>query len=394
MKKIVCWVLFVVPLFIPVRASACTIPVFRYALEKWDLTPYEIMIYHRGPLTADVQKEIKKWDAPNKSNVEITLIDLDGDMTPRQQKIWKSDGDPARMPWMVVRYAPAAPSEPSAFAGPCTIASLHGVLDSPVRRALLAHLTRGAATVYVLMTSDDPAADRAALEMATRELQALERKIKLPVQSDEGPKIKLPLPLKVSFPILVLDRRQPEEAAFVQMLLSTEDRLLQTKGPILFPIFGRGRVLGGLTDKEINPEQLKEVSKFLCRECSCQVKELNPGIDVLLVGDWNAIFDAMYEGKEPVPMPPMSAVYFSAFAKSAPVIEAPSKKSTTTSQEKPAPADTSIAVNVQTPPPPAPAMERPADHQVPVRFALWIGIGIASGLVLLTGGWVVVQWKN
>ena len=175
---------------------------------------------------------------------------------------------------------------------------LNSVIDSPMRRMILAHLTRGASTVFVLLTSDDEKADRAALEMSLRELQPLERKIKLPKQSDDGPKIKLPIPLKVSFPVLVLDRNQPEEAAFIRMLLATEERLLDMKGPILFPIFGRGRVLGGLTGKEISPDQLMDVAKFLCRECSCQVKELNPGIDLLMAVHWNDAFDQMYEGKE------------------------------------------------------------------------------------------------
>src|SRR5438105_10101350 len=102
MRKII--LPLVVALLLPASAHACTIPVFRYALEKWDLTPYEIMVYHRGPLPEDVRKELKKWqDAPNKANLEITLIDLDGPMKPRQQKLWKSDGDEKQTPWMLVR---------------------------------------------------------------------------------------------------------------------------------------------------------------------------------------------------------------------------------------------------------------------------------------------------
>ena len=42
----------------------------------------------------------------------------------------------------------------------------------------------------------------------------------------------------------------------------------------------------------------------------------------------------------------------------------------------------------------SPAAETPAIAPVPLRFALWIGIGVASGLVLLSGGWVVVQMRK
>jgi hypothetical protein len=220
-----------------------------------------------------------------------------------------------------------------------------------------------------------------------RELQALERKIKLPVQSDDGPKIKLPIPLKVSFPVLVLNRNQPEEAAFVRMLLATEDRLLDMKGPILFPIFGRGRVLGGLTGKEIDGEMLVRVAAFLCKECSCQVKELNPGIDLLMSLHWNDAFDRMYEGKEAVPMPASSPAYLSPAAPKNEVV--PAKKSTSNQRQwDPAPLEPQIAPNVAVL---APAEEPLDEPKAPQRFALWIGMGAVSGLVLLSGGWLFNQ---
>jgi hypothetical protein len=386
-------VLFCLALIVPQQALGCTIPVFRYALEKWELTPYEILVYHRGELPADIAKELKKWtDAPKNANLEITLVDLDAKMTKAQEKAWQIDGNAKQTPWMIVRYVAADSSDPSAFRGPCTIANLHSVVDSPMRRAILAHLTRGASTVYVLLTSDDDKADRAAIDMASRELQLLERRIKLPVQSNEGPKIQLPLPLKVSFPVLVLKRDQPEEAAFVRMLLATEERLFDMKGPILYPIFGRGRVLGGLTGKEISPEQLMEVAKFLCRECSCQVKELNPGIDLLMAAHWNEMFDQMYDGKEPIVMPAMSPAYLTRSAAKSKA--APPRKLTTSQDWKPAPVDAIVAVKAAAISVEAPEVSATEDDKVPLRFAVWIGIGIASGLVLLSGTWVIVQVRG
>lgn len=407
MKTILCLVLVSFALLVPQKTQGCTIPVFRYALEKWELTPYEILVYHRGPLPADVAKELKKWSAaPNKANIDITLIDLDAKMTPAQQKFWKREGDEQQTPQMLVRYLAADPSEASAWRGPCTVANLHAILDSPMRRAILAHLTRGVSIVYILMTSDDAAKDRAALEMVTKELQMLERKIKVPVQSDDGPKLRLPLPLKVSFPVLVLDRNQPEEAAFVRLLLGTEERLAAMKGPIVFPIFGRGRVLGGLTGDEISPDQVMEVAKFLCRECSCQVKELNPGIDMLMTAHWNEMFDQMFEGKEPIAMPAMMPVYLStrspAFSSASKAVGVaplpqtgatpPSKKETPIIVEKK--GDDAAAIGTANPnPAPAPALTSATQSQpnaaAVLRFSLWIGIGVASGLVLLTGGWFV-----
>jgi len=35
---------------------ACSVPVFRYALERWEPSPYVLMVFHRGPM-APADKE-------------------------------------------------------------------------------------------------------------------------------------------------------------------------------------------------------------------------------------------------------------------------------------------------------------------------------------------------
>lgn len=365
MKKLLCLVLVSGAFVIPQSTQGCTIPVFRYALEKWELTKYEILVFHKGPVPEDVARELKKWeDATNKANIEITAVNLDEKLTKPQQRIWDKEGDGKQTSWMVVRYAAADPTEPSAWRGPCTVANLNSLLDSPVRRAVLSHMTQGATTVWILLTSDNAKKDREVLDLLTKELQGLEKKIKLPVQSDTGPQIKLPIPLKVHFPIIVLDRAHAEEAGFIRLLEGTEERLADKKGPFLFPMFGRGRVLGSIVEEEITPEQILSVSQFLCRECSCQVKELNPGIDMLMVAHWNDAFDQLYDKKDPFPMPKLRRTSLS------PAEVAPS-------------------------PAPSPKIEEPKERteRTPfdVRFGLWLGIGVASGLVLLSGWWVVLQ---
>ena len=176
---------------LPYQATACTIPVYRYALEKWELTPYEILVFHRGGLPIDVQKAIQKWSkTPLKANIDITLVDLDAKMAPHLEKLWQREGNDKQTPWMLVRYQAANAKEPSAWTGPCTTANLQNVIDSPQRQAILAHLQRGVTGVFVLLKSGDEKADNAAYEMALRELQSLEKKIKLPVQSKDGPQLR------------------------------------------------------------------------------------------------------------------------------------------------------------------------------------------------------------
>ncbi len=304
MKKILL-LLIVAILVLPPPALGCTIPVFRYALEKWDLTPYEIVVFHRGDLPGDVQKSLDRL-GKSKWNVDLTVVDLAGKVAPNLsnnlRNTWKREAGDKEEPWMQVRYQGADRIGLGvAWSGPCTNANLQNVLDSPQRQALVNHLKGGASTVFVLLTSGNEQADKAAHAMVLKQLQFMEKKIKLPVQSKDGPQMKLPLPLKVDLPIVVVDRSAPAEAAFVKMLLATEEDLDKVKGPILLPVFGRGRVLGSLYGKELDEVQVSRATEFLCRECSCQIKELNPGVDMLMPADWNAIFDKMFEAKKPAP---------------------------------------------------------------------------------------------
>ena len=39
-------------------AQACSVPVFRYALERFEVDPYEFVVFHRGPLAPDVKPAI------------------------------------------------------------------------------------------------------------------------------------------------------------------------------------------------------------------------------------------------------------------------------------------------------------------------------------------------
>ena len=46
----------------PASAHTCSIPVFRYALERWIPGPYEVLVYHRGPLSEADRKTLKEME--------------------------------------------------------------------------------------------------------------------------------------------------------------------------------------------------------------------------------------------------------------------------------------------------------------------------------------------
>jgi hypothetical protein len=156
-----------------------------------------------------------------------------------------------------------------------------------MRRQLVKHLAEGDTSVLLLVAGSDPKANAETEAMLRKQAKVLQGLIKLPMPKDDGgPKLLLSLPLKVSLPVVVLPRDDAKEAAFLAMLLGAEEDLAEVKGPILLPIFGRGRMLGSLFGKDLTSEQVFRAVSFVCKECSCQVKELNPGIDLLMPVHW------------------------------------------------------------------------------------------------------------
>lgn len=387
MKKLLLPTCFLAFLLAVPPSSACTIPVFRFALERWDLGIHDVLIYHRGPLPADVKAAIKHWaDPPARANIEITTIDLDGKMSPYHAKLWQSAGLKDVSVAMIVPSLPSSEgAKPIAWSGPFTPANLENLVVSPVRQVILAHLLRGATAVNVLLTSDDAAKDQQAFAMLTRQLPILEREIKLPVQNDEpASRLRWPLPLKIGLPLIVLDRNDPREAEFIRLLLATEQDLDKVKGPILFPIYGRGRVLASLSGGELTKEMVFDTTSFLCRSCSCEIKAANPGVDLLLAANWNEIVDRMFEGKEALPMP--SATYATLPQRLAPANTEAAREETP-----------SVAPTPSQEPAPSPVIE--ADPtQTPcgcnLQLWLWIATGAAGALVLGSGSWLLYRLRN
>jgi hypothetical protein len=171
----------------------------------------------------------------------------------------------------------------------------------------------------VLLESGDAERDAAAAKLLTERLTALQDDLRLPEFADaqeDGKKAKdepgllSNLPLKLRFSMLRISPNDPAEAQFVRMLRLAEPDLKklvagQPREPIVFPVFGQGRVLCGLEGKNIRPETIEDCAAFLVGECSCQVKELNPGVDLLLAADWDSILDAdrPVEPKKEIPEP-------------------------------------------------------------------------------------------
>jgi hypothetical protein len=275
---------------------ACNVPVFRYALEKWKPDVYEVLVFHRGDFSKEgsaIIKELKSHgpgeDVP--ANLDLTLVNLDGEPEAEHGKLYASLGKPA-LPCMVVRTKDLDREMVTVWSGKLASKAVANLLQSPIRKEMVKRIATGETAVWVLLESGDKEKDDTAAALLEKELKRLTPGLKLPKLTDQ-PEDKLAgggPPLKVAFSVLRLRRDDAAEEALRLMLLKSESDIEKRREPMVFPIFGRGRCIGGLIGKGITAENIKEGCSLLVAPCSCKFKVQSPGFDLLISTDWEAMF--------------------------------------------------------------------------------------------------------
>lgn len=273
-------------------AEACNVPVFRYALEHWRPDPYRGVLFHRGPLSAADQEQLEKLQAgagESKFNLTLRTVDLDGSPDAADRELLPA-ADDSSLPRLVIQYPAHLRVDKPVWSGLLGESELAALLDSPLRREVLKRLTSGQTAVWLMVDSGDAGRDDAAAAMLEQELKGLQTTLKLPELTDspedaiqDGP------PLRVEFSLLRVRRDDPTEQALVAMLVGCEEDLAGLNEPLVFPLFGRSRAMLPLVGGGISPDNIRGSATFLSGACSCQVKELNPGFDLLINADWNEL---------------------------------------------------------------------------------------------------------
>jgi hypothetical protein len=298
----------------PSPCTACNIPVFRYALDRWAADPYRLTLFHRGPLDSETQTAIAALE--KQTEVEFpafTLDRIDLATSPTKIKGLKFPPADAELPWLVVRYPGISRINTPLWTGPLKHFPQAAFLDSPARQDIIKRIRSGDSAVWLLLASGDQAKDDATEKLLQAELSRLEKELKIPKRTS-APEDELvdeaKRPLRLAFSILRIDRNNADEAQLVKMLLNTDEDLAGQAEPMIFPVFGRGRALPALVGAGITAENIMESAAFLVGPCSCQVKKENPGVDLLLVGDWGVSTSRAGEaetaaivGGQPVPLP-------------------------------------------------------------------------------------------
>ena len=287
-------------LMVASSAQACSVPVFRYALEQWRPDSFEVIVFHQGPLS-DAQKELaakvepKNIDASYTANAWVRTVDLDAAPDAALVELWEQQ-ETKTLPWMLVR-------SPAKFGKPLNVVSqefneenVTSLLDSPLRKKITDGILKGDSVVWVLLKSGDAVKDAAAEEIMRGELKRLQGELKLPEideqDIEDGFLSVNPDDLKLRFSMITVAKDDAQEQAFVQMLLTVEPDLRDPEfanEPMALPVFGRGRALYALIGKGINAETIEDAGRFLTGACQCTVKAQNPGVDILTSVDWDRL---------------------------------------------------------------------------------------------------------
>ena len=288
-------------------AHGCNIPVFRYALENWRPDPYLVFVVHRGELTPEQTALLRRLqqarlDSKSPANISVHEIDVSAspDTSQRQELPLEikehvvrefADHD-LNTPRIVAYYPLGREGLRHVWTGTLNDENVDRTIQSPARHKTIELLLAGHSAVWVMIDCDDDKKNDAAWNRLHSELARMKSIIELPdqrlIEIEEEYRADNPIELRVDFAAIRIKRDDAAESFFRASLENTESDLTDFNEPIAIPIFGRGRTYFALLGKGINAEMIEENCRFVCGACSCQVKQGNPGKDMLMAVDWDA----------------------------------------------------------------------------------------------------------
>lgn len=275
-------------------ASACNIPVFRYALERWVPDACELVVLHDGSMSSDdttflsglVNQSIEQ---DGLANAKVTRVDISGKLDDEKRSLVETlrGQGVSTFPHLVARTTVRG-EYVNHWHGTIEQAKSTELLLSPVRRELSRRLLSGHSVVWLVVKSNNKTRNKKAKDFLKTNFRELESSIQLPEGIGlPGSELHSELPLVVKFSLIEVDADDPAERFLVDLLKGFDPQAIDDGDPLLVPVFGRGRALEVIPASEIDAKLMEELTAFLSGACSCQVKNRNPGFDLLLSADWD-----------------------------------------------------------------------------------------------------------
>ena len=275
----------------------CTIPVFQYALERWPADLYEVILFHGGPLNSEEQDLLKKLRYDSAANIYISKFDVSEGSDQEMLKLWESQSS-SELPWIVLLYPRHLQISEPIWSARFTASAVEMLLHSPVRTRAANRILEGDVAAWILLDSGVKEQNEAIAHLLDSQLSRMEEILEILEPEDYTDYVDdaTDADPKVAFSLIRVARADPKEQILIRTLLHSDPELRTISEPIAFPIFGRGRALCALVGDDVNERNIEEVCAFLVGWCSCQVKELNPGMDILMSADWDGVMAQQMAG--------------------------------------------------------------------------------------------------
>ena len=281
-------------------AHACNVPVFRYALERWPSDSYTVIVFVGDALTQNDRDVIALLEKSSKAsgghaNYTVQTVDVTGQMPEAIGALWNTM-KVRELPCLTVLYPGFLRMKIPIWTGRLTAEAANRLIDSPARQEIARRILDGESAVWIFLEGGDRSRDDAAALTLKSRIEEASKMLELPVLDENGndfvPIRETGPQLRVAFSMVRVSRNDPEESMLVNMLMKSEPDLEDyTSYPMAFPVYGRGRVLYALVGDGIDKRNVTESCSFVIGPCSCQIKELNPGVDLLMNVDWEGSFD-------------------------------------------------------------------------------------------------------
>lgn len=282
-KRVMSVCAVVAALFVASPGHCCDIPVYRYALANWAPDAYQVFVFLDGTGQDGGRLGQMREQTGKDANVVVTEVDVAKQMDPFAASVWNAQ-EGAKTPWVVVRNPMPLPPRVSVWSGALESLDVSGLVNSQARSAIAKRLQEDALGVWVLLECGDKEKDEKALNTLREALE----------EADEATTERLGDKKAAGAPpmadcVVTVARTDAAESFLVESLLATESDLRAYDEPMVFPVYGRGRVLYALIGAGINRDTVVETALFLAGDCSCEVKDDNPGVDLLMTADWGEL---------------------------------------------------------------------------------------------------------
>ncbi|MEO1525225.1 MAG: hypothetical protein AAFX06_07295 [Planctomycetota bacterium] len=304
-----------------IESPACKVPVFRYALERWAADRFTIVAVIDGEPNDVVADALGKLQSlrDSQANVDVEIIDLS---TLSEAELWSVEGlgDTEEAPVLQVFY----PDQDSGqrrlcWSGELTAENVEAWRDSPLRRKICEEIQSGVSAIWLFVEGNDSEANADSVARLMAALRQAESTVEIPegvirrrdaavVLAEDATLsmddvLRCDIPLKVQFSLIVLSRDDDQEWALRAMV---EGMSNQTDVACAVPIFGRGRMIDPLPMSSFKDQSVLKACSYLFGECSCSVKALNPGTDLLLDASWQDLLGDQVVISEAVVVQPES----------------------------------------------------------------------------------------